>query len=54
MKLYLLLKYNRLARWKEVLKNLEQIYLEIILKINGEQSEKNIMEKVAFRLENFS
>ena len=42
----------RLARWKELLKTIEQQYLSYILKISATNSETNVMEKIAFCLEN--
>jgi len=43
---------KRLARWKELLKSVEEHYSKIILKINSNLSEKNILEKVSYHLIN--
>jgi len=43
---------KRLGRWKELLKSVEEKYSRIILKINSTLSEKNILEKVSYHLEN--
>ena len=42
----------RLSRWKDLLKNVEDQYSHIILKVNAEMTEKNVLEKVAYYLEN--
>jgi len=43
---------NRLARWKELLKVVEQHYSPYILKVSANMTEKNVLEKIAFYLEN--
>ena len=43
---------DRQARWKEMLKGVEQNYSSIILKVNASQSEKYVLEKIGFYLEN--
>jgi len=43
---------KRLARWKELLKSVEEKYSRFILKINSNLSEKNVLEKVSYHLEN--
>lgn len=43
---------HRLSRWKELLKVIEQNYSNLILKVDAGMSEKNVLEKVAFYLEN--
>lgn len=44
--------YYRLARWKELLKVIEQQYSQYILKVDSSMSEKNVLEKVSYYLEN--
>ena len=48
----MIILYCRLARWKELLKSVEEKYSHIILKINSNSSEKNILEKVSYHLIN--
>jgi len=43
---------KRLARWKELLKVVEQHYSPYILKVSANMTEKNVLEKIAFYLEN--
>ena len=44
--------YCRLSRWKDLLKNVEQDFSSLILKVTADMSEKNVLEKVAYYLEN--
>jgi len=43
---------KRLARWKELLKVVEQHYSQYILKVSANMTEKNVLEKISFYLEN--
>eukprot|EP00331_Platyophrya_macrostoma_P033037 CAMPEP_0176444716 /NCGR_PEP_ID=MMETSP0127-20121128/23237_1 /TAXON_ID=938130 /ORGANISM="Platyophrya macrostoma, Strain WH" /LENGTH=452 /DNA_ID=CAMNT_0017830295 /DNA_START=17 /DNA_END=1375 /DNA_ORIENTATION=- len=43
---------KRLSRWKDLLKNVEQDFSSLILKVTADMSENNVLERVAYYLEN--